>query len=78
MINVTWEPPATPNGVIYQYIIRQIAPNDTSYHHVSGNEYSILLPFFNVTNIFITAVNFYGHSDEEFAESSIGNFNVCT
>ena len=79
MINATWVPPAAPNGVIYQYIVRQITPNDTSYYHVSSDEYSILLPFFNVTRTFVTAVNFYGHSNEEFAEPSIGtyNINVC-
>ena len=72
MINVTWASPAAPNGVIYQYIVRQITPNDTSYYHISRDEYSILLPLFTVTRIFITAVNFYGHSNEEFAEPSIG------
>lgn len=76
MINVTWAPPAVPNGVIYQYIVRQITPNDTSYYHVSSDEYSILLPFFNVTHIFVTAVNFYGHSNEEFAEPLIGTYVI--
>ena len=61
-----------PNGVIYQYIVKQINPNDTSYYHVSGNEHSVLLPFSNITRIFISAVNLYGHSAQEFVTSSIG------
>ena len=72
LINVTWLPPAVPNGVIYQYIVQQINPNDTTYYHVSGNEYSVLLPFSNITRIFITAVNVYGHSTQVFVTSSIG------
>ena len=74
MINVTWAPPDVLNGVIYQYIVQQNTPNDTSYYHVSSNEYSILLPFFNVTQIFVSAVNLYGHSNEEFADTSIGTY----
>ena len=38
--------------------------------HVMNIQYC--LPFFNVTHTFVTAVNFYGHSNEEFAEPSIG------
>ena len=72
MINVTWSPPAVPNGVIYQYIVQQINPNNTSYYHISGIEHSILLPFSNITRIFITAVNLYGQSNQEFVTSSIG------
>ena len=71
-INVTWSPPAVPNGVIYQYIVKQINPNDTSYYHISGNRHFILLPFSNITRIFITAANFYGHSAQEFVTSSRG------
>ena len=73
MINVTWSPPAAPNGIIYQHIVKQISPNDTSYYHISGNKHSVLLPFFNVTRIFVTAVNVYGHSTQEFVRSSIGS-----
>ena len=71
-INVTWSPPAVPNGVIYQYIVKQVNPNDTSYYHVSGNEHSVLLPFSNITRIFISAVNLYGYSTQEFVTSSRG------
>ena len=72
MINVTWSPPVAPNGIIYQHIVQQISPNDASYYHISGNKHSVLLPLFNVTRIFVTAVNIYGLSSQEFARSSTG------
>ena len=74
VINVTWAPPAVANGVIYQYIVQQFTLNDVFYHHISSDEYSVLLPFFNTTRIFVTAVNLYGHSSQEFVEPSIGNY----
>ena len=70
MINVTWSPPATPNGVIHQYIIKRINSSGTFYHYVPGNQHDLFLPHFKDALIFVSAVNLFGQSDFEHARPS--------
>ena len=70
MVNVTWSPPATPNGVIQQYIVQWINSSGRFTHRVSANQYHILLPYFNNALVFVSAVNLFGQSEFERAQSA--------
>ena len=70
MINVTWSPPATPNGVIQHYIVQRINSSGTFAHRVSANQYHILLPYFNDALVFVSAVNLFSQSEFEHAQSA--------
>ena len=68
MINVTWSPPTIPIGMIYQYIVQRINSSGTFYYHVLGNQYHILLPYYNDALLFVSAVNLFGQSDFKHAK----------
>ena len=74
-INITWSPPSTPNGIILQYIVRRINSSGKSYHHISGNQYYLELPYFNDALVFVAAVNQYGQSSFEVAQPN-GKNNI--
>ena len=74
-INITWSPPSTPNGIILQYIVQRINSSGKSYHHISGNQNYLELPYFNDALVFVSAVNQYGQSDFELAQPS-GKKNI--
>ena len=63
MINVTWSPPAIPNGAIHQYIVQRINSSGTFYYHVSPKQHHILLPLFNDALVFVSAVNLFGQNE---------------
>lgn len=63
MVNVTWSPPANPNGVIHQYIVQRMNSSGTFYYHVPAKQYHTLLPAFNDALIFVSAVNLFGSSE---------------
>ena len=69
MINVTWTPPVVPNGIIYQYIVQRVNSSGKFYHHVPANQHTISLPFFDDALVFVAAVNLYGQSVFERANS---------
>ena len=69
-INITWSPPSITNGMILQYIVQRINSSGKSYHHISGNQNYLELPYFNDALVFVTAVNQYGQSSFELAKSS--------
>ena len=69
-INITWSPPAITNGMILQYIVQRINSSGKSYHHISGNQNHLELPYFNDALVFVAAVNQYGQSSFELAKSS--------
>ena len=70
MINITWSPPAITNGMILQYIVRRTNSSGKSYHHISGNQNYLELPYFNDALVFVAAVNQYGQSSFELAKPS--------
>ena len=67
MINVTWSPPANPNGVIHQYIVRRINSSGTFYYHMPANQNYISLPYLDDAIIFVSAVNLFGQGEFEYA-----------
>ena len=69
-INITWTPPVIANGIIVQYIVRRLNSSGKSYHHVSGNQNYLELPYFNDALVFVAAVNQYGQSSFEMAKSN--------
>ena len=77
MINVTWTPPVVPNGIIYQYIVQRVNSSGKFYHHVPANHHSILLPSFDDVLVFVAAVNLYGQSVFERANSQ-SMYTYCT
>ena len=62
IINITWSPPAIPNGVIHQYIVQRINSSGTFYYHVPADTHHISLPYVNDALIFVSAVNLFGQS----------------
>ena len=68
LINVTWSPPANPNGIIHQYIIKRINSSGTFYYHVSANQQHIVLPYYNDALVFVSAVNLFAQSSYEYAK----------
>ena len=74
-VNITWSPPSITNGMILQYIIQKINSSGKSYHHISGNQNYLELPYFNDALVFVAAVNQYGQSSFELAKPS-GKKNV--
>ena len=70
VINVTWSPPSTANGMILQYIVQRVTSSGTTYHHVSGNQTYLELPYFKGALVSVAAVNQYGQSSFELAKSS--------
>ena len=69
-INITWTTPVIANGDIVQYIVRRLNSSGKSYHHVSGNQNYLELPYFNNALVFVAAVNQYGQSSFEMAKSN--------
>ena len=65
MINVTWTPPVVPNGIIVQ----RVNSSGKFYHYVPANQHSISLPHINDALVFVAAVNLYGQSVFERANS---------
>ena len=70
LINITWLPPANPNGIIHQYIIKRINSSGTFYYHVSADQQHIVLPYYNDALVFVSAVYLFGVSDFEQAQPS--------
>jgi len=70
MVNVTWSPPAIPNGVIYQYIVQRINSSGTFTYYVPANQHHILLSYINDALVFVSAVNIFGQSEFERAKSA--------
>ena len=68
MISVTWLPPANPNGVIHQYIVRRINSSGTLYYHVPGNQHHLLLPYLDDAVVFVSPVNLFGQGEFEYAK----------
>ena len=68
LINITWSPPANPNGIIHQYIVKKINSSGTFYYHVSANQQHIVLPYYNDALVFVSAVNLFGQSSYEHAK----------
>jgi len=61
-VNVTWSPPASPNGVIHQYVVQRINDSGTYYQHVAGNLHTTTLSYHSDVLVFIAAINLYGQS----------------
>ena len=70
ILNITWTTPVITNGDIVQYIVRRLNSSGKSYHHVSGNQNYLELPYFNDALVFVAAVNQYGQSSFEMAKSN--------
>ena len=75
-INITWSLPTITNGMILQYIVRRINSSGKSYHYVSRDKHYLELPYFNDALVFVSAVNQYGQSSFEQANSN-GMNNIC-
>ena len=70
MINITWSPPSISNGMILQYIVKRVNSSGRSYHYISRDQNYLELPYFNDALVFVAAVNQYGQSSFEQANSS--------
>ena len=70
IINITWSPPSTANGMILQYIVKRINSSGKYYHHVSRDKLYLELPYFNDALVFVSAINQYGQSNFEQAKSN--------
>jgi len=69
IVEVTWEPPVTPNGMIYQYIVQRTNASGIFFQHISASQFNTSLPYFNDALVSIAAINLYGQSQFEHAES---------
>ena len=66
---MTWKPPAVPNGIIYQYIVQRINASGRFFTHILPNQLDTSLVYYNDALVSVTAVNLYGQSQFEYAES---------
>ena len=76
-VNVTWSPPAVPNGEILQYVVQRINASGKFFEHVPANQYTMTLPYYNDVLVFIAAINLYGQSQFIHAEPKGIGDNVC-
>ena len=68
-MEVTWEPPAVPNGIIYQYIVQRINASGRFFKHIIPNQLNTSLAYYNDALVSVAAVNLYAQSEFEHAES---------
>ena len=61
-VNVTWSPPAIPNGAINQYVVQRINASGKYFEHITGNQHTATLPYYSDALVFIAAINLYGQS----------------
>lgn len=69
IVEVTWRPPAVPNGVIYQYVVQRINGSGRFFKHIFANELDTSLVYYNDALVSVAAINLYGQSQFEYAES---------
>ena len=69
VVQVTWEPPAVPNGIIYQYIVQRINASGIFFKHILPNQLDTSLVYYSDALVSVAAVNLYGQSQFEYAES---------
>lgn len=69
IVEVTWEPPAIPNGIVYQYIVQRINASGKFFQHISATQFDTTLVYFNDALVSVAAINLYGQSQFEYAES---------
>ena len=68
MVEVTWKPPAVPNGIIHQYIVQRINASGKFFKHILANQLDTSLVYYNDALVLVAAVNLYGQSQFEYAE----------
>ena len=68
MVEVTWKPPATPNGAIHQYIVQRINASGRFFKHILANQLATSLIYYNDALVSVAVVNLHGQSQFEYAE----------
>ena len=69
IVEVTWKPPAVPNGIIYQYIVQRINASGRFFKHVIPSQLYTSLVYYNDALVSVAAVNLFAQSQFEHAES---------
>lgn len=76
IVEVTWKPPAVPNGIIYQYVVQRVNASGRFFQHIFGNQLDTSLVYYSDALVLVAAVNLYGQSQFEYAESK-GTVKSC-